>query len=278
VSGPADLAVATFNVVPRQNLTAKYIRLGEMGLVNRRMWCRRHGYHLVEASPPADGRPACWGKLAVLDDLLARHQWVLWADSDALVLDLGLRADQFCDDRFDLVTQSMDAVHAAAGLTPAEGQARGLVNTGVFLLRSSTWARDLLRRANAKAHLLGRRAVGPWSVWDGIGDQEALAEALRERPDDLARIATVDGLQSHPRLYRPGRDLFVHFYGNHAAHLIPQAEAESVLARWEAAVRRGGPFPADLARFHWAAIQNEDPKVPFNRGGPERFLYPTLGG
>jgi hypothetical protein len=275
VPRPADRAVATFNVVPRQNLTAKYTRLGEMGIVNRRMWCRRHGYPLVEASPPADGRPACWGKLAVLEDLLARHEWVLWADSDALVLDLGLRADHFCDDRFDLVTQSMDAVHAAAGIAPEAGRARVPVNTGVFLIRSSAWARDLLRRADAKAHLVGRPTPGPWSVWDGIGDQEALAEALRERPGDLARIATIDGLQCHPRMHRPGRDLFVHFYGNHAAHRIPRDEAESVMSRWEAAVERGGPFPADLATFHWACIQNESPEIPFSRGGPERFLYPV---
>ena len=170
-------------------------------------------------------RPACWGKLAVLGDLLARYEWVLWADSDALVLDLSLRADHLCDNRFDLVAQSMDAVHAAAGITPEAARSRALVNTGVFLLRSSPRSLDLLRRADAKAHLVAPPAPGPWSVWDGLGDQEALAEALREHPGDQVRIATVDGLQCHPRMYRPGLDLFVHFYGNHAAHRIPRAEA-----------------------------------------------------
>ncbi len=273
MTGPVDLVVVTFNVVPHQNLTAKYNRLGEMGLANRRMWCRRHGYPLVEAAPPRDGRPACWGKLAVVQDLLAQYEWVLWADADALVLDLDLRADRFCDDRFQLVTQSMDAVHAAAGLAPELGRARFPVNTGVFLLRSSDWARDLLHRADAKTHLVASPSPGPWSVWDGIGDQEALTEALRERPEDLARVATVDGLQCHPRLHRPGSDLFIHFYGNHAAHRIPPGEAESVISRWEGAVARGGPFPADLATFHWACIQNTSSEIPFDRGGPERFLY-----
>ncbi|MEJ8847860.1 hypothetical protein [Variovorax rhizosphaerae] len=268
-----DVAVATFNVVPAQNLTAKYDRLGEMGLVNRRMWCRRHGYPLVDSAPLPGGRPACWGKLALLAQTLGRHEWVLWADSDALVLELDLGIERFCDGDFDLVTQSMDGVHAAAGVPIEMGRARWPVNTGVFLLRSSDWTLDLLRRADAKTHLVQAPARGPWDIWDGIGDQEALIEALQERPDDLRRVSVVDGLQAHPRLYRPGRDLFVHFWGNHAAHRIPPAEAERTLDMWELAVQRGGPFPADLPTFHWACIQNRAADVPFNRGGPERFLY-----
>ncbi len=270
---PADLAVATFNVVPQQNLTAKYDRLGRMGLVNRRMWCRRHGYPLVESTPRDDGRPVCWGKLTLLQEALERHEWVLWADSDALALDLDLDADRFCDNGFDLVTQSMDAVHVLAGISVEDGRARWPVNTGVFLLRSCEWSRELLRRADGKSHLVAQPLSGPWQVWDGIGDQEAITEALRDRPEDLSRVAVVEGLQAHPRLYRPGRDLFVHLWGNNAAHRIPATEAESVVARWEDAVGRGGPFPTDVATLHWASIQNGTADVPFDRGGPERFLY-----
>ena len=269
----ADLAVVSFNVVPEQNLTAKYDRLGRMGLVNRRMWCDRHGYLLVESAPEPDGWPACWGKLALLEATLAHHEWVLWADSDALVLDLALDAERFCDNEFDLVTQSMDAVHELAGLAVDEARARWPVNTGVFLLRATKWSLDLLRRAAGRTDLLRAPAPGPWQVWDGIGDQEAINAALGDDPEDRRRVAVVDGLQSHPRTYRPGRDLFVHLWGNHAAYRIPHREAEAVLTRWERAIERGGPFPTDLAAFHWACIQNRTAEIPFDRGGPERFLY-----
>ena len=275
-----DLAVATFNVAPEHRLTAKYDRLGPMALRNRRMWCRRHGYPLHEDAEIRDDRPACWAKLTLIADLLAAHEWVLWADSDALVLDLDLSADRFCDGGSsargcDLVAQSWDAVSRVVGVPPERARARMPVNTGIFLIRSSAWSRDLLQRADAKRHLIGEPIPGRWPIWNGLGDQEALNEALLEHPADLARVRTVDDLQCHPLLYREGTDLFVHFHGNHAAHRIPEGEADAVLAAWEDAVERGGPFPADLPTFHWCCIQNRSAAVPFDRGGPERFLYPV---
>jgi len=265
-----DLAVVSFNAVPMYNPTAKYDRLGPMGIANRRLWCVRHGYPLyTDASVPAD-MPACWAKFAALERALARHEWVLWADSDALVLNLQHDAARFCIPGVDLVSQSMDAVAHRAGVDPARLLAHQPVNTGVFLLRAAHWTRDLLARAAAKRQYAGAPGTAPDAIWDGIGDQEALIAALAECP---GRIAQVDSLQCHPALYRPGVDLFVHFWGNHAAHRIAPAQQEAVLGAWETAVARGGPVPADLATFHWCCIQQRAPGMAYDRGGPARFLY-----
>jgi len=77
-------------------------------------------------------------------------------------------------------------------------------------------------------------------------------------------------LQAHPRFYRDG-DLFVHFYGNHAAHRIPPAESEEILGRWEKANAESRPFPPDLVRFHWCCIQNRGPDS--DGAGPSHYLY-----
>lgn len=284
-----DLAVTTFNVIPAENFTAKYDRLGQLALVNRRMWCARHGYPLIETietSGPLDAalsRPVCWEKFPVIRRALEDHEWVLWADSDALVLDLDLGVDDLCDNRFDLICGSLAEVAYAVGATPAMAARRFPVTTGVFLVRSTAWVMDLLNRAEANyAALSDRTSVGtPSPVWDGIGDQEALIAALMDRPEDLGRVKQIEELETHPRFYRVQHHRFVHFHGNNADHLISADEFDTVWQVWETAINAGGPIPDNLATFHWCCIQNRDPEFGFSRGGPERFLYATeevLGG
>lgn len=274
-----DLAVATFNVVPAVNHTKKYDVLGPLALVNRRMWCQRHGYRLFETVEERQDRPVCWEKFPVLREALEIHEWVLWADSDALVLDLDLKAESFCDPDFDIITGSLADVARTVGTTPEDAARRFPVTTGVFMLKRSAWAMDLLDRAEAQSQdlPLTHPEPGP-QVWDGQGDQEALIKVLAQRPLDLARIKQDGALEAHPRFFRRGYHLFTHLYGNHANHLISELESEKVLAEWAHAIHQGGPFPGNLATLHWCAIQNTDPAFPVTRGGPERFLYsPNVG-
>lgn len=141
------------------------------------------------------------------------------------------------------------------------------INTGVFLMRASAWSRDFLRRAYELTEY-----VSQGEIWNGIGEQEAMISLLRRIPEDRRRVKHVDGLQNHPRFYRPG-DLFVHFYGNHARHRIPLPECEEVLRRWEIAVRRSHSLPPDIARFHWCCIQNKRDDAPLVRGDLSHYLY-----
>ncbi|GEM_PF-1612211 len=270
-----DLAVVTFNLVPEHNPTAKYERLGRMGLVNRRLWCARHGWPLYGAARVDPGRPACWAKFDAIAAALDRHAWVLWADADALVADPARSGAEFCVDGADIVTQCFDRVADWLGVAPEVIRRRQPINTGVILLRSTPWIRELFARARLRTEFALPPGTGPNAVWDGIGDQEALIAVLAEDPGAEARIRRVPDLQAHPALLADSRALFVHFWGNHGAHRIPAATCEAVLARWERAVAAGGALPSDLALFHWCAIQMRAPDAPFDRGGPERFLYPA---
>jgi galactosyl transferase GMA12/MNN10 family len=271
VRGRPDLAVASFNVIPPVNPTAKYDRLGELGMLNRRQWCARQGYRLYETRPLPSERPACWGKFAVLREALRHHEWVLWADSDALVLDQELKADRFCVESADLVSQSMRPVAELLGLEVGEVHARFPITTGVFLVRSTTGVHDLLDRAERKIEYAATPTNG---VWNGIGDQEALISALAEPAVAHVTVALVEGLQAHPAHFRPGHDLFVHFYGNLASARVPAAEAEKVIGHWEQTIRSGRTplaTASELATFHWACIQHRGTTT----AGlpPERLLY-----
>ena len=261
------LAVITFNDVPAINHTFKYNRLGRMALENRRRYCERHGYRFISDVPVARDRPSCWAKIPAILEAFKTNPWVLWADSDTLVFDHARALEELCDPGYDLVVQSHEEFYRFLGIPIARGLERMPINTGVFLMRASAWSQAFLQQAYEQTQF-----VLPGEIWNGIGEQEAMIWLLRQTPADCRRIKYVKRLQNHPKFYRPG-DLFVHFYGNHAAHRIPLAECEEVFHRWEAANREAAPFPADLARFHWCCIQNLEPVAPVVRGDIGHYLY-----
>jgi hypothetical protein len=263
----SDIAVVTFNDVPAVNLTFKYEGLGRMAIENRRRYCELHGYRFICDVPIARDRPACWAKIPALLAALDTHPWALWADSDALVFAGERRIEPICDPDYDLIVQSQEEFFRVIGVPVAAGLERMPINTGVFLIRASPWSRDFLRRAYEETQF-----VSHGEVWDGIGEQEAMIALLRRAPEDRRRIKYVDGLQNHPRFYRPG-DLFVHFYGNHARHRISLAQCDEVLARWHEAICASEPLPADRARFHWCCIQNKLADSPVVSGDLSRYLY-----
>lgn len=265
--GRHQIAVVSFNVVPRRNATFKYERLGPMAIENHRQYCARHGYAYYEDTPDIGDRPACWAKIPALLRALEVHPWVLWADSDALVFDPSVRLESFCDPSHELVVQCPRAYFRRIGRDVEAGLKEMPINTGVFMLQASPWTRQLLQQAYERTRFVSNAAV-----WDGIGDQEALTDVLRSQSAELHRIGYVKTLHSHPSLRRPGQ-LFVHFYGNHASHRIALAPCKAVLQRWQRAVASGGALPRDLARFHWCCIQNKRQDASVDRGGPERFLY-----
>ncbi len=268
LSGLCDVvAVLTFNDVPAVNHTFKYERLGRLAIENRRRYCDQHGYAFVQDVPIAADRPACWAKIPAILAAFERHRWVLWADSDTLVMDRSRRLEDFIDEQYDLIVQSHELFYEYIGINVATGLERMPINTGVFLIQATEWSKEFLRRAYDKEQF-----VSTGEIWNGIGEQEAMIQLLHEHPEDRSRIGYVQQLQNHPKFYRPG-DTFVHFYGNHAHHRIPLATCEKVIRRWEDADQGGHPFPLDLARFHWCCIQNKSPDGPVQRGDLDRYLY-----
>jgi hypothetical protein len=261
------IAVITFNDVPAVNHTRKYNVLGRLAVENRRLYCRRHGYTFIDNVPIARDRPACWAKIPAILAAFETHDWVLWADSDTLVLNPAQPLEHFCRPDHDLVVQAHDRYYQALGIPIAQGWRRMPINTGVFLIRATSWSRGFLADAYHRTEFITHT-----DVWDGIGEQEAMIALLHEHQQDLRRIAYVEDLQAPPKFYRPGC-LFMHFYGNHVRKRLPDSVCEAVVARWTARVlAEQGPL-ADAACFHWACIQNHDPDRSVAGGNLERYLY-----
>jgi hypothetical protein len=265
--GKSSIAFLTFNVLPAVTYSRKYDVLGSMAMQNHRDYCDRHGYTFIsDVSIPGD-RPVCWAKIPAIIEALESHEWVVWADSDTLVMHPDERLEPFLDDRYDLVVQSHDEFFRLLGIPLDVGLERMPINTGVFITRSSPWSTSLLEAAYRRTEYISQG-----EVWDGVGEQEAMIAVLRQTRAEKERIKYVTGLQNHPKLYRPG-DLFVHFYGNHARHRIPLSQADEVLGRWQAANDAAVAFPGDRARFHWCCIQNRTDDAPVVCGDLDRYLY-----
>jgi len=98
-----------------------------LGLAARsfRPYARRHGYSLELRTDVVDpSRPPAWSKVALIRELLERHELVVWLDADTIVV-RGDRdiADELPADRFMGLVE-----HTVAG--------RANPNTGVMAIRS----------------------------------------------------------------------------------------------------------------------------------------------
>lgn len=266
------IAMITFNVVPEHDPTLKYRRLGPLALANHRRYCDRHGYDFIDEVTIDRSRPAAWSKIPAILAALDEYDWVVWADSDTIVLDGDRRLEELADDRYDFVGQD-SAVHLGRlGWDPDEARADQPLNAAVFATRSTDRARTVLTAAYAES-----RFVDKGMRWSGVGDQEAICSALRTTSGDSGdscRVGTVADLHLPPALVEH-RPWFVHLYGNGARHLVPPERAEPVWHRWESAVHHGRELPSDIDLLHWLAIQNERPTTEPDRGGPDRFMYDT---
>ncbi|WP_029031723.1 hypothetical protein [Salinarimonas rosea] len=263
----ARIAIVTGNAPPEDSAGLKYTRLGPIGIAAARAYATRHGYGFSGTLPDVGVRPACWAKIPALLAALESHDWAVWVDSDAVALAPARDLAPLLATDADIVAQDPDAFFADLGLDPVLGRASQPLHTCVFALCAGGFARDLLAAAWEETQF-----VKPAAPWNGIGEQEAINAVLKRRPPAPGRIRYVGDLQAPPRLASP-TTRFVHFYGDRAAPLVPEATAARVLDAFEDAVRAGRGRAMDLGLVHLCAIQRSAPGGPIDRGGPERFGY-----
>jgi hypothetical protein len=166
---------------------------------NKLQYCQRHGYDLIiEGDDAVDARRAPqWSKLRVLRKWLPLYEWVLWVDGDALFTNWSFTIEDLVFDQLDdmlaqeqhqqqQVQQQQQQQQNALGLGLGVGVASREVdliathdwnglNTGVMLLRNSSWARGFLARA----------AQVPQRLADPYFDQGAIHHLLYRAGGDL---------------------------------------------------------------------------------------------
>jgi hypothetical protein len=156
-------ALATFGTGAASDLLA-------LTLPTFREYADRHGYDVVLGEPAASARPASWGKIPLLRQLLQTYEFVLWVDADALILDssvdleTAIPADAF---------QALAVPDCGVGVYP---------NCGVWALRSGDRAQAFLANVWAQQDVIDH-------VW---WEQAAVMRLLGWSLVDLAKARSSD--------------------------------------------------------------------------------------
>lgn len=175
------LAIATYHSVSYGDFASLTTR-------NHAEYCARHGYDYFDGTEKISDRPPSWNKIPMLRHILPEYDWVMWLDSDAMVMNLNVEAERIA------------AGDAALLLTrdPVE------LNCGVMLARNCPEAERLLS-----------------AIWDreefinnGWWEQAALIDLYKSEQWVRDVVGTIDqrAMNSYMENFEPG-DFILHLAG-----------------------------------------------------------------
>jgi hypothetical protein len=147
----------------------------DLSLPTYESYAHRHGWELVvQTADRARGRPAAWGKVPIMHDLVLEYDVVVWLDADAIIVD-GSR---------DLTAELRPSKDLYLVEHTNEVTGEVVVNSGVLMLRGGRWADAFLAAVWAREDLTAHR----W--WENA----AVAQLLGYQTDPFAsgRIQTTE--------------------------------------------------------------------------------------
>src|SRR5215211_7403610 len=138
-----------------------YVDLLAISSITFEAYAALHGYDLRLSTQLLDqGRPPAWSKIALVRQLLEDYEEVLWVDADAIFLDIS-------KDIAELMRPDKD-LYLVEHLY-AENETWRSANSGVFLVRSTDWARDFLERVWASEQFIDHAWWENAAVLDLLG-------------------------------------------------------------------------------------------------------------
>jgi len=149
------------------------LKAAPLSAKNKREYSERHGYAFVPhsfefAQQPYRRRRAVWGKIDAVEKVLSYYEWLLWIDMDAIFVNRSLSIEhllEMCEERVG-GKEAFEKIH----LIVARPIGDKMINAGVFLIRNTDWARDILRRGIQPRYDLstGRNSLEQQAMRDAI--------------------------------------------------------------------------------------------------------------
>jgi len=172
----------------------------------QRMYAERHGYgYHVSTERVDDGRPHAWGKIKLMQQYvkMRRYDWVMWADCDVYFMNLTVTLDSLLLRYGSLPTAAgphlgKEALDPGFHLLVTEDHA--MLNTGIFIARSSSWSDGMLERAWGAddsiwtSHPWWEQASMSWDFWSTLherfrhADHRAWAKQAGDSDDEMEGI------------------------------------------------------------------------------------------
>lgn len=117
-------------------------------LLNREMYCKRHGYIMIHANdvPNNSSRPPAWNKLLAVEKYLMTntYDYILYMDMDMVIMDLNISLERF------IATSAKDII--------ITNDWSG-VNTGIWLAKNSAFTKWFLRTAWNQEQLVAKYSL-----------------------------------------------------------------------------------------------------------------------
>ena len=128
-------------ISPKPCKTPKGSHLTLLSLKNKQDYAREHGHDFYYSAHLSDPQlTGAWNKVALIRDLMHRRSdidWFVWMDYDALVMDLAYELPWDKYDGYDFVLWGQQKELFQ------NGDAHMGLNTGVFMVRNTDWARAM---------------------------------------------------------------------------------------------------------------------------------------
>jgi len=123
----------------------RHNEMTRLSVRNKRAYAARHGYEVVVADPLLldRSRPPAWSKFLALRQHLERFDFLMFMDVDTLVMNDEVKLEELVVS--EVATRAGGADREAKDLFISEDW--NGVNTGVFILRNSSWSRWFLQEA-----------------------------------------------------------------------------------------------------------------------------------
>jgi methyltransferase family protein len=161
-----------------------FASLLEVAALGLEKYARRHRWDLVLSREDlSEGRPAPWGKLRLAQDLLHDYAVVAWIDCDAVIVDFEHDLGVVLEDGKDFYAVELE------GGTPRDC----LMNTGVFVLRASSWTDRFLAEVWAQTDLIDHRWWENAAIMRVLGYEIDASPVVRGDGNPwMARVKLID--------------------------------------------------------------------------------------
>ncbi|KAF0982262.1 hypothetical protein FDP41_011192 [Naegleria fowleri] len=186
--------------------TSDYHDIGSISTINKLFYAYKHGYDMIVYQQPFYKnsifiKPA-WNKIPMVEAQLENYEWVIWIDSDAIILrheltlediiEISKKADwRKKDHKIDLII----SYDINAG-----------INSGIFFMRNSEWSRNVLRRVQTSWKYL------PYSMhW--YAEQTPFTMEIKYGLDEHVRVTYKRVLNAYLKDYSEGIAYIMHLAG-----------------------------------------------------------------
>ena len=127
-----DLNIALLDVHNKN-----YDKIAELAFPGKERYCEKHGYdfirHTFTSLEPAHRGPT-WGRVAALKEHLPKYDWILYLDTDTIILNKEIR-----------IEDQLSEKNVVVGLMPEHQTGRPThVSTSAILMRSCDWSMSFI--------------------------------------------------------------------------------------------------------------------------------------